>query len=377
MSYIWTWTEAEDQGMGKNLNTGVAPRLVPLGEGSSYTSTFGGSKSIAQVDVVSDFPWTQSPKDGARNEVPWIMITEKLITANPMLNQLASNLAVAGNLVPDNLKEQVVAQVSQNLGEGTEQADVLQVFEGLKDSVTKNAEQSDGGQNHLFPYDNLYTTKNTGFVYRFPYFAGVGKSVSNNFGGQQAEDGVSGIASGIMDTVGNIAKGAAGVSKAPNFMEPGSYIEQSKFFAFSGRENTYSFSFPLDNTDKHEDIVRNWQLVYLLTYQNLPNRMSRDLIMPPCIYEAHIPGIWYSPYAYIQNMTVNFLGTRRVMTLQIPFYTKGDDGSAVAGTKPVQCIIPDVYEIQITMKELVGDAQNMAYTLIDGLIQTEENGGGD
>ena len=373
MSYIWTWVQAEDQGMVGNLETGAAPRLVPVSDGGGgYVSAFN-QKTTAQIDVVTDFPWTQSPTEGARTEVPWIMMTEKLITANPMLNQIANNLAVAGNFVSDDSKDTIVAQMSKQLGGeegGIANSDVMQVYEKAKESFGK-ATEAGGNANSMFPYTNLYTTKDTGFVYRFPYFNNKNYDVGNQFGGQQAEDGVSGVASGLMDLGSKIGKGAAGIAKAPNFMEPGSYIEQSKFFAFSGREKAYTFSFPLDNTDKHEDIVRNWQLIYLLTYQNLPNRMSRDLIMPPCIYEAHIPGMWYSKYAYISNMTVNFVGTRRVMNLEIPSYTHGNQNEKVINPKTIQAIIPDAYEVSITVQELVGNAQNMAYTLIEGMITTQ------
>ena len=91
--------------------------------------------------------------------------------------------------------------------------------------------------------------------------------------------------------------------------------------------------------------------------------------MPPCIYEAWIPGIWYSKYCFMSNMTVNFLGTRRTMDLEIPYHLKGQ-GASETQNKKITTIIPDAYEINVTMTELVGDAQNMAYTLIEGLITT-------
>ena len=38
----------------------------------------------------------------------------------------------------------------------------------------------------------------------------------------------------------------------------------------------------------YAEIIKNWQFLFLLTYQNTPNRITRDLIDPPCIYEAYI-----------------------------------------------------------------------------------------
>ena len=59
------------------------------------------------------------------------------------------------------------------------------------------------------------------------------------------------------------------------------------------------------------------------------------------------------------------------MNLEIPSYTHGNQNEKVINPKTIQAIIPDAYEVSITVQELVGNAQNMAYTLIEGMITTQ------
>mgnify|MGYP000330064829 CR=1 FL=1 len=129
-------------------------------------------------------------------------------------------------------------------------------------------------------------------------------------------------------------------------------------FNFASGGDSVTFSFPLINTgwSTFEDVQKNWQLIYLLTYQNRPNRRTRDLIDPPCLYEVMLPGVKYMPYAFISRMSVNFLGSRRSYYIKIP--------SVGGGTSRIQTIIPEAYDRSITFTRLIAESQNFLYHML-------------
>ena len=356
---LWMFDETDEQGLGAagDMYSGSAPKIKPID---------------GVIDVVSDFPWThtlqnQTADVDPRKTVPVIELVEYTITQTSMINQMVNNFAAAGESIPGG--NEIMGLISTET-EGGEVDDLLATITGVGGSAKIEAEPGANTQNSMFPYSNLYQKQPTDFRYLFPYFKSATKSITNSFTqNNQADDGMAdgGVAGSLMEAGMDLSTGAASmVAKTANALEPGSYIEQSKFFSFAGRENSYNFEFPLNNCDQHEDIARNWQLLYLLTYQNLPNRMSRDLIMPPCVYTAHIPGVWYSPYAYINNLNIDYIGTRRRMEIEVPIYSEGD----ASASKKVEVIIPDAYVVKISMSELVGEAQNMMYHMINQTIRT-------
>jgi hypothetical protein len=150
-------------------------------------------------------------------------------------------------------------------------------------------------------------------------------------------------------------------------------IEQPKAFTFTGREKSYTVSFPLFNTKSYADVVKNWEFLYLLSYQNTPNRINRDLIDPPCIYEASIPGVWYSKYAAITNMTVEFVGARREMEIPIKVADRTSHGAQLQGLGSkaqrnqdymTLAVIPDAYQVTMTISELFAETQNMKFQML-------------
>ena len=366
---LFQFSNKEARGAGK-MQTGAAPKLEHLG---AVEGALGNNSTTSTaINVVESFPWTNSPKASlSMKNIPHIDLVEHDILANPMLNQLANNLSVAGNLIPEELKVEIEKSTSQALDAdpGAYNGAGAGLWQSIK-SATRAATEGTGGVttttpgDSLFPYDNMYTTKPTGWRYVLPYYTDNLKTVENTFSTDSGQTG-SGIGSGLLDTGMELTEAAAGLGKAPNITQPGSYIEQSKFYGFQGREKSHRFKFPLSNTvidteceTAERTISRNWQLLFLLVYQNTPNRMTRDLILPPAIYEAHVPGVWYSKYAYISSLTVDFVGTRRLMDVTVPVLGGGDH--------VISTIIPDVYEITIGVTELVAESQNMLYHLTKG-----------
>ena len=155
---------------------------------------------------------------------------------------------------------------------------------------------------------------------------------------------------------------AESMAGAINIMEPGTYIEKPKFYQFQDSGDEVTIQFPLLNTGHatYEDVVRNWQFIYLMVYQNRPIRFTRDLIEPPVIYEVSLPGIKYMPYSYVSRLEVQFQGSRRPMNI-----TFKDESSLGQGQNSVNTIIPDGYSIQITLKGLVSETRNFLYTSLN------------
>lgn len=353
---------------GTNSGFGPAPRMLPFGNGSSI------------LNIKDSHHWTESPVS-SRTEVPVLKLTELKILSNPMLNQLANNIMVAigsaARLGEDaaalgesakesfNLIKTALTSTSSQDGNGANQSNQLkQQDEKLRQFISKTflnatTRSETVGANHMKPYEFLYTVEPTKFKYILPYMENTYRSLSNSFG--DSGENTPGIA-GTVGSIAGIATEFMSSVSLRKMREPGIMIEKPKGFSFDGRERSYNVMFPLFNTKDYAEVVKNWQFLFLLIYQNTPNRISRDLIDPPCIYQASIPGVWYSKYSAITNMTVNFRGARRNMT--IPFVSGGT-------TSEITTIIPDAYEVNMTVTELFAETQNFLFENIK--INTDDS----
>ena len=221
----------------------------------------------------------------------------------------------------------------------------------------------------LNPYTNLYTTYPTHFRYSFPYQQNAYVGKVGNFSQSSSRDEMGYLGETALNLTQVMSDVARDLSMS-RMGAPGQMIEKPKQFNFDGRERSYTVTFPLFNTKSYAEIIKNWQFIFLLTYQNTPNRISRDLIDPPCIYEAFIPGVWYSQYASITNLQVDFLGARREMDMIIPYLDCADDinesGAAnwIMQKRKFTTIIPDAYMVTMTISELFSETQNFMHHML-------------
>lgn len=132
-------------------------------------------------------------------------------------------------------------------------------------------------------------------------------------------------------------------------VEPGLYIEKTQFYNFDRNQESISFSFPLLNTMSPEQISENYQILFLLLYQNSMFRKDRSAYVPPCIYEVLIPNTRYMKYAYISMLSVEFLGTRRVIEINAPAFPTGNK---------FKTIIPEAYKVNMTITGLHDEVGN-------------------
>lgn len=448
---------------------GPAPLIVPY-SASTYNAAISKAPNnnvLTTINVTNEFPWTNAPRLvpgnadtylNARYDVPSLELREESILQNPALNNIARNLFIARDNIAEldavtkaytentnsNIKSVIntylafkagqaatavtgstVAGGAAFLGTGAtlltglgddvisgvgstakNVADKLKSYDTAKPGKTGAAWSGfNNYDQYMAPYQDIYTTRLTGWRYKLPYMSDLQRQNMCNF--SDSAQNVGGI--GTEDLRSGTDKAAGYTSILNTMMAPGVYIDRAKSFSYGGGEKSYTCKFPLLNTTNQADILRNWQLLFLLTYQNRPNRIDRVQIAPPKIYEGMIPGVWYSRYCYISNMSVNFVGNRRKMTLYVPI-ASASGTKAVTGRGPkstgkqepfsvrelqlsntpgsaagnditrVTTIVPDAYQVSITVTELVPESQNTMFAAIQkpntvsvGSFEDEDN----
>lgn len=387
--------------MGKNLFTfdalkctnAGAPRAVPSsysgvainGNGFISRDSFVGYQS-GIINVVNDFQWTTSPPTQGRQEVPRIELRERrlktnaiiaaaayyLISASGSAGRFGSRLGAAlegssfGRAI-DALFSNVGSTGSSsflgNLGVGGTGAfensiisTASRLFTGRSISDIFSSRIEGLGDPLLEPYEGLYITEDTKFKYIFPYFNDMQAMVQNSF---EVNNEMFNENTVLGRAVTQVRNATESLARLASFTEPGLYIERPKFYAFKSDGDSISFSFPLINTGwaTYDDVRLNWQLAFLLGYQNRPNRKTREIIDPSVIYEVAIPGVKYMPYAYMSSLRVDYVGARRQLNLDVP---------TQSGNKKISTIVPDAYIISITLNGLVADSQNFLAAVLDG-----------
>lgn len=370
---------------------GPAPRLEPVTRRD--TNTTSEDFPSVHINVRDEHHWTESPQS-SRREVPTLSLKEMRIMTNPMLNQMFNNIMSTVEAGADFVSK---AQSVYNKISDASSFDFASASKEINESGDKSSDQdgntqptNSGGQGPVLenvgrgsallseskqyadpmnPYSLLYTTMATGFKYSMPYMEDTYITNSSMFG----EDPTNSSGK-LVQMVGDLAEIGREFMQTLNMRKmtsPGRLVEQPKAFTFTGREKSYTVSFPLLNTKSYTEVIKNWQFLFLLAYQNTPNRINRDLIDPPCIYEAYIPGLWYSKYAALTNLSVNFVGARREMFVPIQFLDHADNEHAQTATgnwipknKKCLAVIPDAYQVTMTFTELFGETQNFKHQML-------------
>jgi len=85
-----------------------------------------------------------------------------------------------------------------------------------------------------------------------------------------------------------------------------------------------------------------------------------------------IPGVKYMPFSFISSLGVAYKGTRRMMKINVPASIKSGGGISNITTN-FQTIVPEAYEISITLQGLVTDSKNFMYSLVnDQPVQVDD-----
>jgi hypothetical protein len=313
--------------------------------------------STDYIDVIKDFQWTKSPKN-ARLDVPPIYMYEKRILVNNSIANaaysvfatldggatIAKSLTELGGIATGGITDKAIQAFKESeIGKQSIES-LKRGIDGIKSAV--------GTFNNpaLEPYSGLYITEDTGFKYIFPYFDN--KYFDSNASYNLESSG--GLFTGLLDIVsdvGEISKNLAGLLK------PGTYIEKSQQFAFGQSGRSITVKIPLLNTGTFSDISNNWQLLFALIYQNRPGRYDKNIIDLPVIYSIDIPGVVSLPYAYIQNLNIEFLGNRRLMVIPVPNVVSKDNSII----ENITTIVPDAYQLTMTITGLNEETRNFLF----------------
>jgi len=218
-------------------------------------------------------------------------------------------------------------------------------FESLRQYVLGSDPIS--GPAYLRQYERIYGIHYTGFKYKIPYLEDSYKEISNSWGSE--------------NTGGMVMKGVNAMTGLTNLLSPSVGVDFAKTFDYPQSGPSYNINFYLDNTvyDGKEMALDNLTFIYLLLYQNLPNRINRTAITPPVIYQAFLPGVFSYRWSYLSKINVNFCGVRR------PFH-------ANIGGEQTEAIIPEGYEVQLTLTSLTPETKNLFFDSLNNAVNATE-----
>lgn len=312
----------------------------------------GTSPPTEITDVVNDFDWTASiNKKQLGGKIPYIRLTEFKLTANNALNGLAAaamafadlnRSTTAGSAKLGNAASTITqgtflspaggaVKMAGDVGAAAGAA-VAPYLKKAEDYIKSKTNDSFGheGQHLMDLFGNLYARESTGRTYTLPYYNRDFFHTSNSFSDSTEE--IPPVVGALYDTIK-----AAGV--IPSLFETGVYVQRPKFYQFaSSPEPAVNVSLTLYNTLTPMSYLKHAKFIQQLALNNLPRRITRVVVEPPCIYEVFIPGKAFYPYCFISRLQVTNVGTRRLINNEI---------------------IPDAFQIDISLTSLIKDASNL------------------
>lgn len=297
------------------------------------------------IDVVNDFCWTSSPVKNSNLKIPYLYATELRQIQNSLVSSALYYInAISNSDITSRGTDALDYLVSTVTGsQGGSVSSALKSFQSKVKSWISAGVDKSILSSYLNSYLSMYLTESTGFKYSFPFFEGKPHNINNSW---QSSAQVKSPFTGYAEEAMNKADAYAATI---NIMAPGTYIEKPKYFQYPTEGESITMTFPLLNTIKKSSYVayqQNYELLWLLAYQNKPFRTSFSRILPPKLYTVSVPGMKFLPYAYISNMDVQFLGSRRRLPVNTP---KGE----------ITTSIPEAYQVSITFTSLIADVGNL------------------
>jgi hypothetical protein len=291
------------------------------------------------IDVVNDFTWTLSNN---KEEVPVAYVTEYQINSGQLLAGLYYYTKQSKDVIGSSISS------LENLGQAI-----------VRGPVTED------------PYKFMYFATPTKFNYAFPWLGGDKFSRTNSFSEGDSHKGMSEIGkqaigygsrgSGKVKNTGfakltsgvrQTAAATATITEAGRLLAgvlgkviPGNIgLNSSKSWNSTAGQG-YTIEFDLINTfNDTNEIRKNRELAYLLTYQNSPFRRNFAVIDPVCIYQLSIPDVVHFPACYISSLNITNLGNTRSLILDGELRT-----------------IPEGYGFSITFESLIEESRNIFY----------------
>ena len=313
------------------------------------------------IDVVHNFSWYAGPKSStsALDKVPCVFLTEREQKVSSLISGAlyylrATKKAITGQLekfgAPDD-PTSLLGKLNAIGAGGGLVSEIKSAVGKFGDAVNKEMEQDTAllNDHNLKSLEGIYLTSKTGFNYRLPYY-NQSQEITSAWG---ENDTAGGKLRGLIDAGTQLVDT---ISQTANITQPGVYIEKPKYFQNADAGITRTLKFPLLNTISRSElnpVQQNYELLWLLTFQNKPYKTSFAKTPPPKIYTVSVPGEFSMPYAYISSMSINFLGTIRRLPVSIPALSNGSISS-----RTVEVPIPEAYDVSISFTSLINDYGN-------------------
>jgi hypothetical protein len=327
-------------------------------------ASFGGDETLAStthntdpqlrlkpkkiINVVDNFAWYSGAKatSGALQRVPKACIIEREQQYSSIISGAIYYISTISRTV--DTVSPTVTSLLKSINLDVIENSVSKVKSLLKD-IKASSDGSILSNSNLKSLIGIYLTEKTGFQYAFPHFDNM-PSLTNTWSTGGSNSGLQSVISKGMEVVEDIANVAF-------IAQPGVYIQKPQYYEFEDSGKSITINFPLFNTVDRGTLKSyqlNYELLWLLAFQNKPYKTSFARTAPPKIYSINLPGICAFPYSYISNMTVDFKGTVRYKNVFLP-HLKGEDVSA----KSVRVPIPDAYTVSLTFNSLLADYANL------------------
>ena len=357
-------------------NSGYNPKAPYTGAPVIQTGTW---------DVHGEYNWALNlgvNNGDIRNYIPRIELVEYDLTSSSQLNAYKLFLSQA----QDQLDIAVVGQpntntVTSNLASFINNG-VLPNGAPDKYLGPNNGVAQPGGFSNTDPYYGLYQGKPTDNKYYLPYLnpqnmtssLGTWKGIDGNTiakdVGNIAADKLGGlqfgpIGSGIVKEFQDLGIKLDAVNSVANVTSslnaPGISKETIKAFAPNDTGDTITTTFYLFNTQSQAELENNWNFLFTLTYQNLPNRKSLSRMDPPCIYTITVPGFKRFPVAVITGLKVDNIGTTRLVDIttgeMVSVNKSNNENVKIENVK----IVPEAYKVTVTIQSLLINSRNLFY----------------
>ena len=186
-------------------------------------------------------------------------------------------------------------------------------------------------------YKGLYLGRETGNEYFLPYFTSEHHNIGQNWQEQQAPFGAA-----VQELANKVEMVTRTVYPAAGIIYPKTWT--------GANPQVFNIQFDLLNTIDEAGVKQNREFLETFIKQNLHVQHNVLTISPPCLYEVYIPGIRWSPVAVVSNLTVTNKGTLN----RIPEVMGGN------------YIVPDAWEVNIQMQELLIESRNLYEQAIAG-----------
>jgi len=287
-------------------------------------------------NVVTDYTWTLSPRrginnqgasSGSINDVPYVALTEYAVTESFIRQQISNFTSNAGDIIGS-----VVNTALFQTPNWKNKNDILAPYDALypRNAPTKNI--------YILPFfDDINFEINT------PVWESIDAlGAAGSFAGAASDLAFgknSQFVKGAARAVGGIGSGILAFS-SPKV----GALDRPRLWS-SHAPRTINIRFPLFNTRNADDWIKNRGLCWTLIRQNLFQKLDTVNSIPPVFYEVLIPGQHYSYASCVTKLTINNKGNMHTFT----------DPS----NKNAICVVPDAYEVNITLEDLVMPSQNL------------------